>query len=390
MAAQPGEGVRAVSVEDRPADHAYTPTVSSSPETPHTIDLTAPFMIGDVEIANRVIVAPMAGVSVQAFRRQGKRFGAGLVCSEMVSAAGLTYKNERTLGYLRIARDEHPLAVQVFGSDPAACADAARMCVAAGADIVDLNMGCPVRKVTKTSSGASLLEDADLACRITQAVAEAVPVPVTVKLRRGVRNGSRSALELGPRLVGVGAMALTLHPRSAVQMYTGEADHTLTAELVSLVDVPVFASGDITSRARAQAVLATTGATAVMIGRGVQGNPWLLRELLEGHVETPTDDELAAEIVRFVREVSRELGPERAVGWLRKFYGWYLRGGRLGKHMRAALATSTTVAEVERHLIEAAPGAVELIERSDREIAALGDIEDDSYLDLPISIYAGG
>jgi nifR3 family TIM-barrel protein len=264
------------------------------------------------------------------------------------------------------------------------------MCVAAGADIVDLNMGCPVRKVTKTSSGASLLEDADLACRITAAVAEAVPVPVTVKLRRGVRNGSRSALELGPRLVDAGAMALTLHPRSAVQMYTGQADHTLTAELVSLVDVPVFASGDITSRARAQAVLATTGATAVMIGRGVQGNPWLLRELLDGHAETPSDDELAAEIVRFVREVSRELGADRCVGWLRKFYGWYLRGGRLGSHMRSALATAQTVDEIERLLIDAAPGAVALLEQADREIAALGDIEDDSYLDLPISIYSGG
>jgi tRNA-dihydrouridine synthase B len=354
------------------------------------VNLHEPWHIGPVQIPSRLVLAPMAGVSVQAFRRQGRRFGAGLVCSEMVSCAGLHHGNERTLGYLRIARDEHPLAVQVFGSDPTACADAARMCEAAGADIVDLNMGCPVRKVTKTSSGASLLEDADLACRITEAVADAVSVPVTVKLRRGVRNGSRSALELGPRLVDFGAMALTLHPRSAVQMYTGEADHTLTAELVSLVDVPVFASGDITSRGRAQAVLATTGATAVMIGRGVQGNPWLLRELLEGHVDVPSDDELAAEIVRFVREVSRELGPERAVGWLRKFYGWYLRGGRLGSHMRAALATSKTVDEVERLLIEAAPGAAGLIEHSDREIAALGDIEDDSYLDLPISIYAGG
>ena len=182
------------------------------------------------------------------------------------------------------------------------------MCVAAGADIVDLNMGCPVRKVTKTSSGASLLERRRPRLPHHGSRRRRRPVPVTVKLRRGVRNGSRSALELGPRLVDAGAMALTLHPRSAVQMYTGEADHTLTAELVSLVDVPVFASGDITSRARAQAVLATTGATAVMIGRGVQGNPWLLRELLEGHADVPTDDELAAEIVRFVREVSRELG----------------------------------------------------------------------------------
>jgi tRNA-dihydrouridine synthase B len=308
----------------------------------------------------------------------------------MVSASGLTHGNERTLGYLRIARDEHPLAVQVFGSDPAGCAEAARMCEAAGADIIDINMGCPVRKVTKTASGASLLEDEDLACAITGAVVGAVSVPVTVKLRRGLRNGSRSALSLGPRLVGVGAQAITLHPRSAQQMYTGEADHSLTRELVELVDVPVFASGDITSRARAEAVLATTGATAVMIGRGVQGNPWLLRELVEGGAERPSDDELAAEIIRFVHEVARELGADRAVGWLRKFYGWYLRGGRLGPGMRAALATAKTVEEVEAHLLAAAPGAATLVEQAEREIAALGDIADDSYLDLPISIYAGG
>jgi tRNA-dihydrouridine synthase B len=205
-----------------------------------------------------------------------------------------------------------------------------------------------------------------------------------------VRNGSRDCLVLGPKLVDAGAQAITLHPRSAQQMYTGRADHGLTSELVELVDVPVMASGDITSHARAQEVLESTGASAVMIARGAQGDPWLLAELVDGVRREPTDPELVGELVRFVREVAREMTPERAVGWLRKFYGWYLRGGRLGKHMRAALATSTTVAEVERHLIEAAPGAVELIERSDREIAALGDIEDDSYLDLPISIYSGG
>src|SRR5213080_1806770 len=142
----------------------------------------------------------MAGVSVQAFRRQGRRFGAGLVCSEMVSACGLSYGNARTLGYLRIARDEHPLAVQVFGSDPATVAEAARMCEAAGADIIDINFGCPVRKVTKTGAGATLLEDPARAAGIVRAVAEAVEIPVSVKMRRGLENGSRACLDLGPRL----------------------------------------------------------------------------------------------------------------------------------------------------------------------------------------------
>src|SRR5580765_3003032 len=145
--------------------------------------LSSPWYIGDVEIPSRIVLAPMAGVSVQAFRRQGRRFGAGLVCSEMVSACGLSYGNARTLGYLRIARDEHPLAVQVFGSDPATVADAARMCQAAGADIIDVNFGCPVRKVTKTGAGASALDNHEVAISITRAIADAVSVPVTVKLR---------------------------------------------------------------------------------------------------------------------------------------------------------------------------------------------------------------
>src|SRR5438874_5768363 len=134
------------------------------------VNLTDSWSIGPVEVPTRVVLAPMAGVSVQAFRRQGRRYGAGLVCSEMVSCAGIQHRNERTLGYLRVAADEHPLAIQIFGSEPAAMAEAARMVVAAGADIVDMNFGCPVRKVTKTGAGASLLDDPDHAARIVDSV----------------------------------------------------------------------------------------------------------------------------------------------------------------------------------------------------------------------------
>src|SRR5215831_5162987 len=171
------------------------------------VDLSESWYIGGVEIPTRLVLAPMAGVSVQAFRRQGRRFGAGLVCSEMVSVAGIQHRNERTLGYLR-----------------------------AGADIVDINFGCPVKKVTKTGAGASLLDDPDHAARIVSAVAGATALPVSVKMRRGTANGSRDCLVVGPLLVDAGAASLTLHPRSARQMYTGFADHALTAELVELVD----------------------------------------------------------------------------------------------------------------------------------------------------------
>jgi tRNA-dihydrouridine synthase B len=350
------------------------------------VDLRSTWRIGPVEIPTRLVLAPMAGVSVQAFRRQGRRYGAGLVCSEMVSCAGLQHRNERTLGYLRIASDEHPLAVQIFGADPAAMAEAARMVEGAGADLVDINFGCPVRKVTETGAGATLLEDPMRAARIVGAVRQAVSVPVTVKMRRGLENGSRSCLELGPRLVDAGASSLTLHPRSARQMYTGEADHSLTWELVELVDVPVVASGDIVSRARARAVLATTGAEAVMVGRAAQGNPWALREIVDEAQADPTREEVVAELILFMRETVRELDEERATGFLKKFYGWYLGHGRFPKPFKQELVQLATLAEVEQRLFAAAPGAHDVLGRLEAELPAGDEVQ----LDLPISIYGGG
>ena len=328
----------------------------------------------------------MAGVSVQAFRRQGRRYGAGLVCSEMVSCAGIDHGNERTLGYLRVGSDEHPLAIQLFGSEPGVMAEAARMVEAAGADLVDVNFGCPVRKVTRTGAGASLLDEPDRARRIVQAIAGAVTVPVTVKLRRGVEDGARTCLEVGPELVEAGAASLTLHPRSAQQMYTGEADHALTAELVELVDVPVVASGDITSRARAQAVLAWTGAAAVMVGRAAQGNPWALREILDGDGTAPTREEVVAELLLFVRETVRELGERRGTGFVKKFYGWYLGRGRFPKALKQELVQLPTTADVEQRLLEVAPGAVAVLERLEQEAA----VEEEVELPLAISAYGGG
>jgi tRNA-dihydrouridine synthase B len=350
------------------------------------VDIGSPWRIGPVEIPTRVVLAPMAGVSVQAFRRQGRRFGAGLVCSEMVSCAGLSHGNERTLGYLRIGRDETPLAVQIFGSEPGVMAEAARMVEDAGADIVDINFGCPVRKVTKTGAGATLLEDPERAARIVAAVVEAVDVPVTVKMRRGLADGSRDALDVGPRLVEAGAAALTLHPRSARQMYTGTADHSLTAELVGRVEVPVIASGDVTSHARAQQLLDETGCAAVMVGRAAQGNPWAVGEIAGAGAGEPGREEVVAELVLFIRATVAELGEQRATGFLKKFYGWYLGRGRFPKPFKQELVQLATLAEVEERLFAAAPGAVEVLARLEGDLPA----GDDVLLDLPISVYGGG
>jgi tRNA-dihydrouridine synthase B len=362
--------------------------VNTSEYHPQTmsVNLRESWWIRDVEIPTRVVLAPMAGVSVQAFRRQGRRFGAGLVCSEMVSCAGIEHRNERTLGYLRVAHDEHPLAIQIFGSEPRAMAEAARMVVAAGADLVDINFGCPVRKVTKTGAGATLLDDAARASAIVESVATAVDVPVSVKMRRGLRDGSRTCLDVGPMLVEAGAATLTLHPRSAQQMYTGSADHSLTAELVSLVGVPVIASGDVTSRARAQSVLATTGAAAVMVGRGAQGNPWAIRQIIDADAGEPTREEVVAELVLFIRETVRELGERRASSFLKKFYGWYLGRGRFPRQFKQELVVLDSTEDVERLLIASAPGALALLELLEDELPS----GDEILLDLPISIYGGG
>ena len=186
------------------------------------------------------------------------------------------------------------------------------MVEASGADLVDLNFGCPVRKVTKTGAGATLLDDPGRAAGIVEAIADAVDLPVSVKLRRGMRDGSRDCLAVGPMCSSTrGASSLTLHPRSAQQMYTGEADHALTAELVSLVDVPVVASGDIVSRAKAQVALATTGAAAVMVG-AAQGNPWVLEEIVDARGasqrarrSSPSSSSSSARTVRELASVGR-------------------------------------------------------------------------------------
>jgi tRNA-dihydrouridine synthase B len=266
-------------------------------------------------------------------------------------------------------------------------ADAARMVEAAGADLVDINFGCPVRKVTKTGAGATLLDEPARAAAIVEAVANAVDLPVSVKMRRGLRDGSRTCLQVGPELVDAGAATLTLHPRSAQQMYTGSADHSLTAELVALVAVPVIASGDITSRAKAQAVLATTGAAAVMVGRGAQGNPWALREIVDGVGGEPTREEIVAELVLFIRETVRELGERRASGFLKKFYGWYLGRGRFPKPFKQELVVLGSTEEVERLLLAAAPGALPLLEQLEDELPSGDEVLLDS---LPISVYGGG
>jgi nifR3 family TIM-barrel protein len=377
-----------------PIDLTGTSFLEQLGDDPADVDLSSSFTIGRpgtraVTIEGRVALAPMAGVSVQAFRRQGRRFGASVVFTEMVSISGLHYANERTRDYLRIATDEHPIAVQLFGTDPVLMHEAAQQVADSGADMIDINMGCPVKKVSKTGAGCKLLDDPDMAVAVAKACADATDLPVTVKIRRGMKHGSYDFEVLGQRLVEeAGVSALTLHPRSAAQMYTGFADHALTARLVELVDVPVFASGDITDRVRAEAVMALTGCAGVMIGRAAQGNPWAVRDLSTGKAVEPAPEERVAELVRFVREVVREMGDQRATGFLRKFYGWYLRGAAFGREARRELMVMDTPAEVEAHLLERWPGALPRL--AELEATVRYPDETDRVIELPVSVYGGG
>ena len=295
--------------------------------------LDTPFRIGPVEVPNRVLLAPLAGIGNWFVRLQANRYGAGLAVSEMVSSFALAHGNRRTLEeMLRIHPDEGPVAIQLFGADPAVMAEAAAIAARAGPDLIDLNMGCPVPKVCKTGAGAALLAEPDRAVAVAQAAIEGSGLPVTVKLRSGVEPGDRSGLELARRLVfETGVAGIAFHPRPARQHHRGVPDYALVRELVAALDgsgAAVVVSGGLRTAAAACAAYEETGADAVMIARGSLGNPWIFGELIRGETREPTPKEIEAELLWLLDRAAEHWGPERAARNLRKFYPWYLE--RLG------------------------------------------------------------
>jgi nifR3 family TIM-barrel protein len=290
--------------------------------------------IGGLRLDSRLFMAPMAGLTTSSFRRSVRRWGAGLVHTEMISAYGVHYDNRRTLDYFAHGEDEHPLGFQLFGADADVLAHAAERAVEAGADLVDLNLACPVRKVVKTGAGAALLAEPDRASAIVAAVVRAAeeaspdrPVPVTVKIRAGLRQGDGLGPTLAPRLVEAGAAAVCIHPRTAAQLYRGLADHAVTFALAEALPVPVIASGDLDGRQTALRLL-SGGAAAVMLARGAVGAPWLFAQVLGASEPTPA--EKLEEVRRFAAETFDELDG-RAVGHLRQFWGKFRRHGAIDK-----------------------------------------------------------
>jgi tRNA-dihydrouridine synthase B len=288
--------------------------------------LTDPFRIGDVELSNRVLLAPLAGIGNWFVRLQAKRHGAGLAVSEMVSSFALHYRNERTLReLLRIHPDEHPVSIQLFGHDAEVMRSGAAIAAEAGADLIDINMGCPVPKVRRTGAGAQLLRDPELALALARGAAEGSGLPVTVKLRSGIEAGDRSGFELAIRLVEeAGVAAIGFHPRVATKGHKGKPDYELTGELVERIDVPVIVSGGLSSAAAARHAYEESGAAAVMIARGSLGDPWVFEELTGRRLEPPAREEIAAELLWVVDGAEEHLGSDRAARYLRKFYPWYM------------------------------------------------------------------
>jgi nifR3 family TIM-barrel protein len=321
--------------------------------------LTDSWMLGDLRVPNRVLLAPLAGIGNWFVRLQAKRYGAGMAVSEMVSTHAIHYGNEKThLEMLRIdprERERGPVSIQLFGEDPALMGEAARHVAGIGADAVDINMGCPVPKVCKTGAGAALLADPDRAVEVARAAVEGAQgergrLPVTVKLRSGLRTGETSGFELAQRLVEeAGVAAIAFHPRSAAVQHKGVPDYALAARLVQELPAPVILTGGMDDAQSVREAFAQTDAAAVMLARGALGNPWLFAELVGDRQEPPTRAEVREEMRWTIDCAVEHLGEQRATRYLRKFYPWYVERLQLdaqqAKRLHAALQQSETLAQ---------------------------------------------
>jgi len=312
-------------------------------------ELATPWRIGPVEVPNRVLLAPLAGIGNWFVRLQAKRYGAGLAVSEMVSSFAIHYRNEKTMReLLRIHPDEReggPVSIQLFGQDPEVMRSAAATVAEHGADLIDLNMGCPVPKVCKTGAGAALIKDPDTAVAVARAAREGSGLPVTVKLRSGQRPGETDGYELAHRLVhDAGVSAIGFHPRSAAVHHKGTPDYDLAARLVETLDAPVILTGGLSTAPAVRAAHERTGAAAVMLARGSLGNPWLFGQVLGTRAADPTRDEVLAELEWVMDRAVEHLGDDRAGRYLRKFYPWYLDRMDAPKAVQEAMQSTADVA----------------------------------------------
>lgn len=287
--------------------------------------------IGNVTMENPFVLAPMAGVTDLPFRILCKEQGAGLVCTEMVSAKAISFHNKNTEALMEIAPGEHPVSLQIFGHEPELMAEAAKMIEPRPFDILDINMGCPVPKVVNNGEGSALLKDPDLIVRIVKSVSGAIRKPLTVKLRIGIGSEPVDIVEIAKRVEDAGAAAIAVHGRTREQYYSGEADWEPIRKVKEAVHIPVIGNGDVTSPKKAEALMKATGCDGVMIGRACRGNPWIFREMNHyfstgEEMEKPTAGEVREMILLHAKEQIRLKGEYTGIREMRKHVAWYTAG----------------------------------------------------------------
>src|SRR3954468_14611348 len=300
--------------------------------------------IGPIELRNNLIVAPMAGVTDRPFRILCKRLGAGMAVSEMVASNSLLWGSEKTIRRGNHEGEVEPRVVQIAGADPAMMAEAAKYNADKGADIIDINMGCPAKKICNVFAGSALLQDEPLVARIVDAVVKAVDIPVTLKIRTGWNTQNRNALTIARIAEEHGIQSLAMHGRTRACMYTGHAEYDTIRAVKQAVRIPVVANGDITSPEKARFVLEYTGADAIMIGRAAQGRPWIFREM-EHYLKTgaklapPAVEEIRDVLVGHLHDLYAFYGYERGTRVARKHIGWYTKGLKNSAVFRARMNT---------------------------------------------------
>jgi tRNA-dihydrouridine synthase B len=287
--------------------------------------------IGPHKLKNNLIVAPMAGVTDRPFRMLCKRMGAGMAVSEMVSSNSLLYGSEKTKRRANHEGEVDPISVQIVGADPKVLAQAARYNVDAGAQVIDINMGCPAKKICNVMAGSALMQNEKLVAEILEAVVGAVDVPVTLKIRTGWDKGNRNAVRIAKIAEASGIQALAIHGRTRACAYTGDAEYDTISAVKAEIRIPVIANGDITTPEKAKYVLEHTGADAVMIGRAAQGRPWLFREIAHflatgEHMPAPQVDEIQRVLTSHVHELYEFYGEHTGLRVARKHISWYTKG----------------------------------------------------------------
>ncbi len=306
--------------------------------------------IGAVTIENPVFLAPMAGVTDRAFRRICRQFGCGMVYTEMVSAKGIYYQDKKTASLMRIDPEEQPVAVQIFGSDPAVVGETVKKAEESGALLIDLNMGCPAPKIVNNGDGSALMKHPELAGKIVAAAVKNTKLPVTVKIRKGWNF--ETAVEFAKILEENGAAAITVHGRTREQFYSGRADWDVIRRVKENVSIPVIGNGDIFQAADAERMLSETGCDGIMVARGAQGNPFLFRQIQEqlskGEVTYhPDERERLSVALAHIRGIVEDKGERIGMKEARKHMAWYMKGMRGSAAYKSRIFAMTTYAELE-------------------------------------------